>query len=207
MIDSNERIDSLAGAENLAFRERSDGRYEPEWRVIASERGSGLPKPWRDWLLHHGSLTARLQQRCAGQLTVEVLSQDWRVPVSSEQRHLALEPEQTALVREVVLSGNGDPWVYARSIIPKATFECALKPGHELGDEPLGAWLFSEPSMTRGAIEVAKVTRDYLIAFQPSHYVCQMWARRSVFRVRAKPLLVIEVFLPALNDSFGVSDQ
>ncbi|MDE0762035.1 MAG: chorismate--pyruvate lyase family protein [Cellvibrionales bacterium] len=207
MIDSTEQIEPAACAANSDVVKQPKGNREPGWRVITSEQVCQLPEPWRDWLLHQGSLTARLQQRCAGQLSVEVLSQDWRVPLRSEQRHLALEPHQTALVREVVLSGHGHPWVYARSIIPSAAFECALTPGHTLDEQPLGAWLFGEPSMTRGAIEVAEVTADYLGAFQLRSGVGSMWARRSVFCVHDKPLLVTEVFLPSLNELGGDTDQ
>ena len=200
MIDSTEPIEPADCAPVSAVVQQHKGNGEPGWRVITSEQACQLPEPWRDWLLHQGSLTARLRKRCAGQLSVEVLSQDWRVPLSSERRHLALERHQTALVREVILSGRGHPWVYARSIIPSAALECALTPGYTLDEQPLGAWLFGEPSMTRGAIEVAEVTTDYLGAFQFCNGVGRLWARRSVFCVHAKPLLVTEVFLPSLNE-------
>lgn len=207
MIDSTEQIESSGHAPNPAVVKQPKGNGEPGWRVITSEQACQLPELWRDWLLHQGSLTARLRQRCAGQLSVEVLSQDWRVPCRSERRHLALERYQTALVREVILSGHGHPWVYARSIIPSAALECALTPGYTLDEQPLGAWLFAEPSMTRGAIEVAEVTADYLGAFKLSSGVGSLWARRSVFCVHAKPLLVTEVFLPSLNELESDSDR
>lgn len=175
---------------------------QPIWREVTDKDAFQLPTTWRDWLLDQGSLTARLENLCSGELAVNVLSQDWQLPFNSEDQMLALRPQETALVREVLLVCSGLPWVYARSVIPRQALEHAMHARYCLDDTPLGAWLFSEPSMTRGVIEIARVTGDYLGAFKQSKDSRRMWGRRSVFCVQNQPLLVTEIFLP----SFSASD-
>ncbi|MFL0797845.1 MAG: chorismate lyase [Cellvibrionaceae bacterium] len=170
---------------------------EPRW----SNAKLQVPRRWKTWLLDQGSLTARLQQLSGGQFSVHRLSQAWGRPTLSERRALGLDHHQLALVREVLLYGGDQPWVYARSILPAATLTGPLRSLRQLDEKPLGALLFSNPTMCRGDIEVAKVPVAYL---PPSaHGVVEslqetdaLWGRRSVFFLYDKPLLVSETFLP-----------
>ena len=61
MIDSTEQIEPAACAPNSEVVKQPKGNGELRWRVITSEQACQLPEPWHDWLLHQGSLTARLQ--------------------------------------------------------------------------------------------------------------------------------------------------
>ena len=105
-----------------------------------------------------------------------------------------------ALIREVILFGRDEPWVFARSILPLASLTGSLRHLRKQNNRPLGAFLFSQPQLQRSAIAVARISRDHayvpldLAANQP------LWGRRSVFYLQRKPLLVSEVFLPAFID-------
>jgi chorismate--pyruvate lyase len=119
---------------------------------------------------------------------VRLLWQGWARPAPEERRRLGLPAGQYALIREVELLGHGQPWVRARSILPHT---CLRGPGRrlrKLGNRSLGGLLFKDPTLRRGAIEVAPLRQAE----------GTVWARRSRLYFHGRPLLVAECFLPAL---------
>jgi chorismate--pyruvate lyase len=155
---------------------------------------------WRDWLMDPGSLTQRLLDASDGQFKVDVLSQSLQRPSLSESRALSLPAHRLALVREVILMGRGVPWVFARSVIPLQTLTGRLRKLRHLDSSPLGALLFSDPSMTRDALQWTCIEPNGqpLTAHLPQLEE-RAWGRRSVFKLSAKPLLVCEIFLPSFT--------
>ncbi len=151
----------------------------------------------RRWLLDEDSLTARLLAASDGDFRVRLIAQSWRRPLTDEALALSLRPGERALIREVALECHGEPWVFARSVVPTATLRGELRHLRQFGSRSLGALLFARPGTVRGDFEVARIQPgDSLLpglfgTSQPA------WARRSVFRLRNRPLLVQEVFLPA----------
>jgi chorismate--pyruvate lyase len=155
---------------------------------------------WRDWLMDPGSLTQRLLAASDGQLTVEVLSQSLQRPSLSERRALSLPEHRLALIREVLLSGRGVPWVFARSVIPLQTLTGRLRKLRHLDSRPLGALVFSDPTMTRAPLQWASIDpKGQPLAAQLDYIDQPIWGRRSVFKLSTKPLLVCEVFLPSFS--------
>jgi chorismate--pyruvate lyase len=135
-----------------------------------------------------------------GNFSVEVLSQTMTTPLLSEARILGLPFRQRALVREVILYGCDQPWVYARSIIPVKTLTGRLKSLQKLDNRPLGALLFNDASMQRGNIEIACMnSKHHLQPALPKNIEGTIWGRRSVFFLDKKPLLVSEMFLPGFK--------
>lgn len=147
----------------------------------------------RPWLLDRGSLTERLIRASKGEFEVRILFQGMGMPRLSEQRALELPDRQRALIREVVLFGCNQPWVYARSIIPVKTLTGRLRKLRKLDNRPLGALLFSDPGMARGPVEISNPSM--LEQTVPTHYGRPVQGRRSLFWLDHKPLLVSEVFL------------
>lgn len=184
---------------------------EPSWRSLLSRSDRSVPKQWRDWLLDKGSLTQRLIDASNNSLTVQILNQRIDTPRFTEQQALKLPPRRLTLIREVVLLVNSTPWVYARSIIPLTTLTGRLRKLRHLDNQPLGALLFRDPTMTRGPVEVACHTNiNAKLPTALGDIQKSLWGRRSVFRLDAKPLLVSEIFLPdfkpynqILNFGFG----
>lgn len=154
-----------------------------QWRS-----GALLPERWRPWLLCRDSLTAQLKQLSDGQFTVQLLRQAVESPHSSERQQLGMATRHWALVREVLLCGGGQPWVFARTVVPLQTLTGPLRKLRALGTRPLGEQLFAEPSLCRSGFETADCRR--LAAGQAAQ-----WGRRSRFTVAGKPLLVAELFL------------
>lgn len=153
-----------------------------------------FPRHWRRWLLDSGSLTARLKALSGGDFRVELVAQGWGFPNLSEARALKIDPRLRVLVREVRLIGGGQTWIHARSLIPATTLTGRHRKLAHLGNRPLGEVLFKDLSMRRGAIETARVP----MATDNGMMGAQTWARRSVFQLDQKPLLVSEVFMPQL---------
>lgn len=175
---------------------------EPVWRGGRRLNRAQLPEQWRDWLLDRSSLTLRLQQACGGRFRVEVVSQRMEPPMLSEARALGRPPQELALVRQVRLLCDEVPWVFARTVIPLPSLRRGLRQLALLGTRPLGAVLFADPTMRRSAVEVARIGREkrlFLRAMEGSNEGAgAVWGRRSVFTLRAQPLLVSEFFLPPM---------
>lgn len=156
------------------------------------------------WLLDSGSLTQRLVSVCPGQFRVRVESQRRARPLREEARALGMRAGQLALVRQVVLSCDRQAWVCARTVIPASTLTGTERRLMRLGNRSLGAVLFADPTLERGATEVACLTpgrRLYdLLAAPRAMSATELWGRRSVFRLSGKPLLVSEFFLPVIPD-------
>lgn len=168
--------------------------YEPYWQE-AKRLHWQLSTVQRDWLLDRGSLTDRLLIKSKGQLKVTILRQQMLYPSLSEFRLLKIPHKQLALVREVILSGGDQPWVFARSILPLSTLTGRLRKLRSLDNRPLGGLLFNDSSMRRGEIEVAQIGKQHRYLPTSIKGEQPLWGRRSKFYLDNKPLLVSEVFL------------
>jgi chorismate--pyruvate lyase len=148
------------------------------------------------WLADSGSLTAGLITLSGGDFRVEVQRQHLAIPHLSEQRALGMRRPLLAMVREVVLIGEGKPWVFARSLLPVASLCGKLRHLRKQTNRPLGAFLFSQPHLQRSAISIARINDRH--GYVPARLSGgkTLWGRRSVFYLDTKPLLVSEVFLP-----------
>ena len=166
-----------------------------------------IPPLIAPWLFDVTSLTQRLRQVCPGRFQVRVVSQKRVRPLRDERIALRMRDPDHALVRMVYLLCDGQPWVFARTVIPLRTLSGVRRRLGRLGIRPLGEMLFADRSMRRGEVEVARLMPGGklfgLIAAGAAADVTQqpqpIWGRRSVFYLQDKPLLVSEMFLPAIN--------
>ena len=94
---------------------------EPQWQPAGRFSSEELPGDVRSWVTDEGSLTDRLTALGRGEFRVERLLQDWQEPLPSEQRLLDLPQGQLGLVREVALTLNDMPVVFARSVFPESS--------------------------------------------------------------------------------------
>jgi chorismate--pyruvate lyase len=114
---------------------------------------------------------------------------------------LNLQPRQRAYSREVFIYADNKPVVFAHST-------CALRHlrGHwsalaGLGNQPLGAMLFTHPLVERNALYFKVLRKShplYQSAAKSGDLPDVLWARRSLFVLNKAPLLVTEVFLPGI---------
>ena len=162
-------------------------RQQP-WLALRPIPHSLLPASWRNWLLDKGSLTLNLKNLAPGRFSVKVLNSLFTRASLSEANALNVPPRQMVYVREVALCIDEKPVVLARSVIPRTTLTGAERQLLFLKNKPLGEYLFTHKRMTRSNIEVKRGQANH----RP------VWARRSVFRLNHKPLLVSEYFLAEL---------
>ncbi len=190
-------------ASPLATRHSLLVSKEPHWSEQSHLLRTRVPADRLAWLIDTESLTHRVRQACGGRFRVRVLGQSWGRPLRSEARVLRLRAGERCLVREVQLLCDERPWVFARTIIPVSTLSGQHRRLARLGSRPLGAVLFADPSMRRGAVQIAAITARHGMFERATRDLkqrpAQIWGRRSVFRVADKPLLVSEIFLPGIG--------
>ncbi len=177
----------------------------PRWRGHQRWLRQQLPDVLRTWLLDKGSLTDRLKCACPGNFSLRVLDEVWQRPQLDEARVLNISVTALAWVRQVQLLCDGKPWVFARTIVPVTTLSGAQRRLAYLGNRPLGAYLFADPGMQRSPVQLARITRGSRLFEDAVQGLARkpqaIWGRRSVFRVGGKPLLVSEIFLPAIESA------
>lgn len=156
----------------------------------------------RRWLTDPGSLTARLQ-RHAGKITVKVLFQGLR-RANRDETFLFAAPAKRVMVREVLLLRGATPLVFAHTVFAAGGLRGAWRGIAGLGTRPLGAALFADPRISRFALHQKKLSRTHPLhrraAAQLKKMPPPLWARRSIFAAGKSPILVSEVFLPAIYD-------
>lgn len=149
---------------------------------------------WRRWVTSTDSLTARLIAASEAPFRVKLIHQGIERPRRDEAQALDLSPDRVAWVREVMLMSGDRPWVAARSIAPLDRIGCRRL--RTLGERSLGSWLFAQPDLERGPIELTPV---------PSG-VDGLWLRRSRFRHARIQLLVQECFRREMAEDLSLPD-
>lgn len=155
----------------------------------------------RTWLIGKGLLTARLRAACGERFTMHVVDQ-WTGLISSTQKNVLRVSDTAGLFRDVEMFCGDLVWAFEQTLMPDATL-CTHPWLAELGDaalaETLGdlsgverssyeyAWLPAEDALTARALRDAQI--------KPAG----LWARRARVSLRGAPLLIQEVFLPALG--------
>jgi len=176
---------------------------EPVWHGTQHWQCKDLPDSLRVWLFDNASLTQRLRSACDRKLRVEILNQRWAHPFLTETNCLQLSLGQYVKIREVYLHCHDQPWVFARTVIPQSTLLKIRYSFARLKERPLGEGLFDARTLRRNQTQIAQI--------YPSHILYQLatkslniqpyslWARRSLLYLPQKPILITEVFLPAIS--------
>jgi chorismate--pyruvate lyase len=144
-------------------------------------------QPWeKKWLLGRGSLSQLMKTYCHT-LSVKVLHNAWADSqlLTEDESRLLMFPERFVL-RQVLLSGDGCPWVMGRTLISESVVKKSSHDLAALGELPIGELVFQAQHVLRDELRVAKVVSDEGI----------LWARRSRLWTEQQPILVTELFLP-----------
>mgnify|MGYP001823147617 CR=1 FL=1 len=180
---------------------------EPAWHDMDSFRAADVPAAVWGWLTDAGSLTSKLIDTCGpGYFRVNLVGQHWARPLYSEKQALGMRRGEVTLVREVQLLCDQTPWVFARTLIPASSFSGKARRLAFLGNKPLGALLFSDPTTVRNKMQVGRLSAGHLLHAHASHGLGyrpdELWARRTLFFYAQHPLLVNEIFLPEIPGDF-----
>ena len=133
-----------------------------------------------DWLCHTDSLTQKLQQ-IFPDLSVELVQQGWQA-VDFDEKFAKNSQNQTAWSREGLLKTRDKPLIFAQTLLPKATIENVAQAVLELGEKPIGLWLFPQ-NPQRQSLEWRQDLQTGL------------YARRSALLLKGYPLEIRELFL------------
>ncbi|HVN42705.1 MAG TPA: chorismate lyase [Steroidobacteraceae bacterium] len=156
-----------------------------------------IPPRLLPWLAEPGLLTQRVRE--AGGSAIEFrLLRLAAAPLSADLRARLQVSDTGCLLREVEFACGGERWIYAQSVFPDSSL--ARYPWlADLGDSPLGEALRRVGNAEREPLEYCEVPDGSPLAQAARPEVgAPVWARRAVYRLAGAPILVQEVFLPAL---------
>jgi chorismate--pyruvate lyase len=155
----------------------------------------------RPWLIGKGLITSRLKTACGERFVLRLVEQ-WTGLLSNTCKSVLQLSDSAGLFREVELCCAEQVWVFAQTIIPDSTL-CVHPWLAELGDSSLGETLAELSGVERSAYEYAWLPADDALAARALREAdltpSGLWARRSRVRLRGAPLLLQEVFLPAMG--------
>jgi chorismate--pyruvate lyase len=148
------------------------------------------------WLAEPGLLTARVRAAGGAATRLRMLRLEAAPMEPRAARRLGVE-DVACLLREVEFTCGACRWIFAQSVFPQSTVQ--RHPWlRELGDRGLGESLSAVEDVRREPLEYLELrTADPLA--EAAGAAGPLWARRAVYRLGGWPILVQEVFLPALG--------
>ncbi len=170
------------------------------WRDFDPHHEQGVPTLVLGWIGLETSMTAALGRAAGGAIDVTVRRQQ-EGPLHEDEMGFFPDSDQATL-REVCLSHANEPFLIARTV-----FTSNILRTHprivDLGDRPLGSLLFAgerpSPYTARQFSHILPdAPLDPLIHWRYVGPETGFWARRTLFILFDAPLLVTEIFLPAL---------
>jgi chorismate--pyruvate lyase len=158
----------------------------------------------RAWLRAPGSLSARLARH--GHFEVQVLRQATAKLRAPERRALGVPRRGCTLVREVLLSVEGRPLVWARSSLHKSALAGPWKALKGLGRRPLADLLYRDRRVRRSTLQPQRIAahgptrrhmaRQWAAATGAAPPRAMLWSRHSVFKRQGAQLRILELFHP-----------
>ena len=170
------------------------------WEPYRNISHTSIPERLQDWLGEEGSFMQRVRNK--GVLPqIQVLNQCWGFPTLDEREQLNILTRSYALFREVLIGSENKNWMFARTVIPRETLTGKLKQLAHLRKRSLGSLLFNDPTLLRSEFEVTCLVpntneHEALTTYIKIPSDEPIWARRSLFYVQNKTLLLTEYFLP-----------
>jgi len=169
------------------------------WLSLA-ECQARVPPQLVPWLAEPGLLTNRVRVACGASTRLRLLRLE-PAPMAPTVAHRLGVNDTTCLLREIEFTCGPSRWVFAQSVLPQSTVRSHpwLR---ELGERGLGESMSAVEDVRRERLEYLELPVGHPLAraacpgepdFGP------LWARRAVYRLGGPPILVQEVFLPALG--------
>jgi chorismate--pyruvate lyase len=184
--------------DSVAARSGSPADGE-QWSPLA-ECEARVPAPLGPWLAEPGLLTSRVRAQCGADARLRLLRLE-PAPLDPGVAHRLGVDDSMCLLREIEFTCGARRWVFAQSIFPQSTVR--LHPWlRELDDRGLGESLSAIDDVRREPLEYRELPAGHPLAraaLPESTDAVSLWARRAVYRLGGPPILVQEVFLPALG--------
>ena len=155
----------------------------------------------RSWLIGKGLLTQRLKAVCGEHFSLRLVDQ-WTGLLNAAHRSALRSSDNAGLFRDVEMSHGETVWVFAQTVMPDSTL-CAHPWLAELGDSALGETMSGLSGMERSSYEYAWLPVNDAVTARALRDAelkpAGLWARRSRLSLRGAPLLIQELFLPAMG--------
>ena len=168
-----------------------------DWKNSPLGTGRGLSK----WVRDRGSLTERIMARC-GDFGVRHVANRYARVNRDEARRIGMNPKTFALVREVYLCCGDKPVVFAHSVAARASLKGPWRNLAALGQKSLGSAFLSNPRVKRDDLEFLPISKRHPLYAKSCRFMARrptrLWARRSLFGLGRREILVTEVFLPEI---------
>ena len=188
-------------------------RLRSAWNRVGSGEIHRAPRKWQPWLSDTGSLTQKIESAIGQKLEVQVLRDCPQSLSSDESRYFHFKIRRCR-VREVLLCANNIPVVMAHSVIPTFSSSGSNHRVLRLGTRPLGAVLFAKTrkhSKAKPPRDIARLDKSSSLWKRCSKNYARLdsplWARRTLYQLKGRPILVNEIFLPALLKLSKKSDR
>ncbi|WGE90242.1 chorismate--pyruvate lyase family protein [Actinobacillus arthritidis] len=136
-----------------------------------------LSNAQQEWLLHQGSLTQKLLQ-VTQQFNVEITQQKW---ITKKVKNLTASSKDYWL-REVLLKEKDQAWIFAQTLVPKATIDNVAKDLPTLGNQAIGLWLFPQ--------QPERISLEWQFDKES-----KMYMRKARYVLKGYPLEIYELFL------------
>ena len=155
----------------------------------------------RPWLIGKGLLTLRLKEACGERFALRLVDQ-WTGLLTAAHKSALRVPDNAGLFRDVEMCCGEQVWVFAQTIMPDSTL-CAHPWLAELGETALGETLSDLSGLERSSYEYAWLPAEEPVTARALRDAevrpAGLWARRSRLSLRSAPLLIQELFLPAIG--------
>ena len=155
----------------------------------------------RPWLIGKGLLTQRMKAVCGERFALRLVDQ-WSGLLNAQLQTALRASDNAGLFRDVELCCGDRVWVFEQTVMPDSTLS-AYPWLAELGDSALAETLSDLSGVERTPYEYAWLPAEDLVTaralrdaeLQPAGF----WARRSRVSLRSAPLLIQELFFPAMG--------
>jgi chorismate--pyruvate lyase len=155
----------------------------------------------RPWLIGKGLLTLRMKEVCGERFALRLVDQ-WTGLLTAAHKSALRIPDNAGLFRDVEMCCGVQVWVFAQTIMPDSTL-CAHPWLAELGETALGETLSGLSGVERSSYEYAWLPVEEAVTARALRDTevrpAGLWARRSRLTLRSAPLLIQELFLPAMG--------
>lgn len=155
----------------------------------------------RPWLIGKGLLTQRLKSVCGGHFSMRLVDQ-WTGLLGGDLQAALRSTDNAGMFRDVEMCNDGCVWVFEQTVMPDSTL-VAHPWLAELGDAALGETLHDLSAVERSSYEYAWLPAGQAVAARALRDAevtpAGLWARRSRVSLRRAPLLVHELFFPAMG--------
>jgi chorismate--pyruvate lyase len=155
----------------------------------------------RSWLIGKGLLTVRMKEACGARYALHLVDQ-WTGLLNPAYQAALRCSDNAGLFRDVEVCCGDQVWVFEQTIMPDSTL-CAHPWLAELGDSALGETLADLSGVERSSYEYAWLPVEEAVTARALRDAqlkpAGLWARRSRVSLRGAPLLIQELFLPAVG--------